>query len=729
MQKRSIWSVVTLVFLCLGTSVSGDVIYVDGDAPSGGDGSSWAEARNNLAAALNASGSGDAVWITSGTYTPGNVGQRSKAFILRPGVFVYGGFGGFETSPAERDPEAEPTVLSGDLAGNDGVGSGLDDNSHHVVRFNGATSNALARLDGVTITGGNTTAAPYPHGAGIWANRGRLQIRNCRVVNNFTCGVSTNHKGGGLRASAMTLLQILDSEFRGNSASDGGAVSILSSEVRIARSVFADNFATIRAAGQIGGIDELVCVDSRFEGNLAMNLIGGAQMQSAALTFHRNEVSDNAVVSGGLGGMMLGGYPSLYGNTSIRDCTFLRNDGDFGGGAGALVFGTAELVNCAVANNSGLEGAGFSVSAETAATVLNCTFSDNNGFTALSFGGVGIVRNSIVWGHPTPILSALGLANVEHSCVQNGYPGFGNISANPQLVQPGAGDVRLADESPCIDAGDNLWVPGDVTTDLAGFARIQNGTVDMGAYEGAAGSVAGVAALLGDLDLGDVEVLTLAGAPFFPPSTPAFIVTNHSGDDDAAFMAEECDELIAPDATGYVQLGRAWITETTLADGTVRQQAYAPFSRDDLGAHDPFHVDVIRLDAEHHSWALAVSANVVSSPGYESPIGDRYVDLDGGGWIVAQDCGDYGVYWDPSTEQGFAWANLDVAGVLAFGVPRCGADCRQPPDGRIDEADLAALLGAWGSAAAPFDLDASGSVDFADLTALLGAWGMCAAGE
>ena len=42
-------------------------------------------------------------------------------------------------------------------------------------------------------------------------------------------------------------------------------------------------------------------------------------------------------------------------------------------------------------------------------------------------------------------------------------------------------------------------------------------------------------------------------------------------------------------------------------------------------------------------------------------------------------------------------------------------------DGSIGSADLAILLGAWGTGG-PGDLNASGTVDSADLALLLGAW-------
>ncbi|MBN2704500.1 MAG: hypothetical protein JXR23_09845 [Pontiellaceae bacterium] len=43
------------------------------------------------------------------------------------------------------------------------------------------------------------------------------------------------------------------------------------------------------------------------------------------------------------------------------------------------------------------------------------------------------------------------------------------------------GDYRLAEGSPCIDAGSNAYVVGSL--DLAGLPRIVGGVVDMGAYE------------------------------------------------------------------------------------------------------------------------------------------------------------------------------------------------------------------------------------------------------
>jgi hypothetical protein len=54
-------------------------------------------------------------------------------------------------------------------------------------------------------------------------------------------------------------------------------------------------------------------------------------------------------------------------------------------------------------------------------------------------------------------------------------------------------------------------------------------------------------------------------------------------------------------------------------------------------------------------------------------------------------------------------------------------DCRDDFDnnGVIDGADLAFVLGAWGTSICPYDIDGSGSVDGADIGILLGDWGPC----
>jgi hypothetical protein len=59
--------------------------------------------------------------------------------------------------------------------------------------------------------------------------------------------------------------------------------------------------------------------------------------------------------------------------------------------------------------------------------------------------------------------------------------GSGNITNAPLFVNRAGGDLRLQPNSPCINAGNNAYVPGP--SDLDGSPRIVSGTVDIGAYE------------------------------------------------------------------------------------------------------------------------------------------------------------------------------------------------------------------------------------------------------
>jgi hypothetical protein len=89
-------------------------------------------------------------------------------------------------------------------------------------------------------------------------------------------------------------------------------------------------------------------------------------------------------------------------------------------------------------------------------------------------------------------------------------------------------------------------------------------------------------------------------------------------------------------------------------------------------------------------------------------------------YALAQDCNANGSPDARDIALGLSTdANSD--GVPDECAPACPADI--DGSGTIDAADLAALLGAWNTAAG--DLDGNGTTDAADLAALLGAWGAC----
>lgn len=220
--------------------------YVNAAAPEGGNGLSWAGAFESLEDALeNAWMEGDEIWVTAGTYLPeawptgGGTraitdNARFRHFFLRPGVAVYGGFAGTETSVEQRNWRSNKTILSGDFNGDDADldsdgfpdPSSIDENALHVIYSpENVEFTAVGVLDGFTITGGNADQPGHDCGGGIYLTGSRAVIRNCVFQWN------TASQGGG-GAYLLDCEAELDScAFTGNySAWDGGGLVIAAGE-------------------------------------------------------------------------------------------------------------------------------------------------------------------------------------------------------------------------------------------------------------------------------------------------------------------------------------------------------------------------------------------------------------------------------------------------------------------------------------------------------------------
>ncbi len=177
-------------------------------------------------------------------------------------------------------------------------------------------------------------------------------------------------------------------------------------------------------------------------------------------------LSNNSVW--GTGG---GCYGSILHNCVL---TGNRNRLNHGGGAGI-----STLYNCLLTNNvSGTTGGGAYSS-----TLINCTVVKNRGSRG---GGVSYssIKNSIVYDNDCGASSAddnYYSGNMSYSCSFPEESGTGNITNKPRFIAESPWGYRLMPGSPCIDSGDNSIVVG--ASDLDGNSRIDNGSVDMGAYE------------------------------------------------------------------------------------------------------------------------------------------------------------------------------------------------------------------------------------------------------
>jgi len=218
---------------------SSSVLFVKGNAAPGGDGASWTQAMNSLAAALKLAEAGQDIWVSQGEYLP-TVGNpdarghldRTVSFSMKSGVGVYGGFEGHELAFSDRKPSANRTLLGGDIDDNDGgeeLKSYLSingENSYHVVCFKDTDETAI--LDGFVVTGGQAEAAGgetlYHHGGGIFIQNADARIRNCVLTGNS----ALDGNGGGMHSLDGGKPSFVNCLFRGNGALFGSAATVSS---------------------------------------------------------------------------------------------------------------------------------------------------------------------------------------------------------------------------------------------------------------------------------------------------------------------------------------------------------------------------------------------------------------------------------------------------------------------------------------------------------------------
>jgi hypothetical protein len=584
-----------------------------------------------------------------------------------------------------------------------------------------------AALD-LTITGDEVVVADGVYiGA---ANRnldllGRdVTVRSANGPQNCIIDCQGDGRAFALQSGETVAAVIRGFTIRNGSATDGGGVYLFQSDATVIDCIFQWCSAD-RGAGLYQtyiGSDEtgaLVVEGCTFVGGTAE--VGGGGL----LSFSSSLAMSGCVFLENDGGLGPGGMGCNGPEARIVDCLAAGNTVEGLLGGMGIASDEFEVVNCVVVRNAAPAYGGLDLSGT--GNVINCTSSLNNpgGLSASGPAPVAIY-NCIAWGNE-PFDADIAPENlVSHCDIGGGWPGPGNIDAEPLFLQPAQDDFRLVEGSPCADAGDSDAVPPDITTDIDGNPRIIGGAVDMGAYEGESEAQA-PADSDGDVDHGETVFLVPTGGPFNPRESAAVMVTNHSGPDDATFTVTEYDQALHPDAGGYSELGCILSLETSLEDGQYRATLFIPVNLDGLDPVNYLHVNVTRYDPLSGNWSLAVTGNTVNSPGFDGPIGNRVTALTGGPWGVTQEPGDYGIFVDPGLEQAFAWANVDRAQDFGIGVALCPADCRQTPDGAVNVVDFLAMLARWGDAAGggPCDIDYDAVIDMDDFAALLDAWGPC----
>ena len=301
------------------------VLYASPAASGAGNCSSWANACA-LQTALAAAVSGTEIWVAAGTYKPTSGTDRTVSFVLKDGVALYGGFAGTETTRAARDPLANPTILSGDLNGDDNgnVQSSEPtraDNSYHVVTGSGTTSSAI--LDGFTITAGNANGTnPYERGGGMYNLSGSPTITNDIFSNN-----SVLQMGGGMYNSASNP-SLTNVTFSNNSSTNhgGGIYNYNGSTTSLTGVTFSGNSALLRGGGLYNYSSNSTLLNVTFTGNSAQDLGGGMDNYLSDSTLTNVTFTNNTSATSG------GGMYSEGGNINLNGVSFTGNSADDGGG-------------------------------------------------------------------------------------------------------------------------------------------------------------------------------------------------------------------------------------------------------------------------------------------------------------------------------------------------------------------------------------------------------------
>src|SRR5690606_20741071 len=123
------------------------------------------------------------IWVAAGTYEPDSC-DRKATFQLRSGGDGYGGCFGNEATLGQRGWVSDPTPLSGE-GGDQEEGCG---NRHQVVTGNSVTM----RLDGFTITRGNSVGDDYGAAGGMYTTSSTITLKNMIFYDN------TGYTSGGL---------------------------------------------------------------------------------------------------------------------------------------------------------------------------------------------------------------------------------------------------------------------------------------------------------------------------------------------------------------------------------------------------------------------------------------------------------------------------------------------------------------------------------------------------
>jgi len=330
-------------------------------------------------------------------------------------------------------------------------------------------------LEGFTITNGYIR---NNNGGGIYCSGSSPTIEKCVIGNNEVrttdLYLTPDVYGGGIYCGTNASPRIVNCTISNNKATNvstlawplafgGGIYCSSSSNALLTNCTISGNSASVGGGGMVnhGGNPKLT--NCTFIGN------GDGMLDLGSSTLMNCTFAHNML-----------GMSNEWGNAKLVNCTFKNNVFR----AMYNLYSQPILINCTFCGNSTPDdGAGMFNDASNP-TLVNCTFSGNRasrrGGAIYNWGGEPTLTNCILWRDmPDEIYVYSGKPVVTYSNVRGGWPGEGNIDAEP-LFEAKEGRWTKDDvTSPCIDAG-------NMSSPIGNEPFPNGGIVNMGAYGGTA---------------------------------------------------------------------------------------------------------------------------------------------------------------------------------------------------------------------------------------------------
>ena len=304
------------------------------------------------------------------------------------------------------------------------------------------------------------------------------KIRRCRIDVN----TATDDAGGVFCSENSSPIFFDSSISRNSSEGDGGGVFCISSSPFFENCVITGNSRPKYGGGVFCKNSEPFFLDCLISVNDASEAGGGIYCNESTIRISGGSVAGNS--GGGGGGIFL-----LSSTGSLNRTTLLKNKAlrDNGGGGLLCYQSIPAIINCTVALNDAVASNGGGIFFHKCSPeISHCTITDNwaynRGGGIYCFDSSPTILNCILWNDSPMEIDKIfySYPAVTYSDVEGGWPGEGNIDADPHFSDPILYDYHLQSSSPCIDAGTDC----EVTDDIDGDSRPQRAYFDMGADEG-----------------------------------------------------------------------------------------------------------------------------------------------------------------------------------------------------------------------------------------------------